>query len=120
MNPWVTWAAAVTAMVAGVLTMFFLRDRPRWAARMGGVMAGAGVVALANEALRPDPTAYIGIWVLVAGVTLVNWTTCQRAEREHHRRVMETLELLADLQRMQADRARLIERGERTWPPKEC
>lgn len=126
MNPYVTWAAAVACLVSGLLSTWVLQHRPVWARRAAMVMAGSGVVLLANEALRMEATAYIGICVAIVGSTFVNWMVCRQAERELHRRAIETLELLAELhrerQRSEIDRAAQRTRGESTgiWPPKEC
>lgn len=133
-NPTVTWAAAVVVVVAGVLSTWVLRDHPRWAVRAAAVMAGAGVTVVANEALGSAPTAYVGAWVLVAGTTFMNWRWCRRAECQHRRRIRDTLDLLAELERMHRERARMMadealtRRGESPrdhhgvgiWPTKEC
>lgn len=116
MIPYVTWAAVTVMMVAGVLSTWVLRQRPHWSTRAAAVMSGSGVVMLSNEALRPQPTAYIGAWVLIAGLTFMNWSVCRRAERDHHRRTIETLELLAELNRIHQLRQREAADRVGIWP----
>lgn len=124
MNPYVTWAAAMVCVVCGLLSTWVLRQRPRWSMQAAAVGAGASVVVVANEALRTGPTAYVGVWVLILATTFMNWSVCRRSERDHHRRVAETLELLSEMARVQRNRARLMsERGVGIYsepPPKEC
>lgn len=122
--PWITWGASMVTVASGMLSTWVLRDHPRWAMRAATVMTIGGMVTVGNEALRPEVTGFVGVWVLILGATILNLSTCHRAERQHHRRVMETQVLLYDLARMHRERARLLadeamqRRGEP--PPKEC
>lgn len=130
-SPYVTWVAAVVVTVAALVSML-LRTHPRLAVVAAAVMVGAGVTVVANEALRGS-TAYVGVWAMIATATFFNWRVCRRAERQHRRRMTETLELLGELEQMHRERARLMadealtRRGESPrdhgfgiWPTKEC
>lgn len=116
MNPYVTWAAGSVMATAGIASMFVFSRYPVWSKRLALVQVAASLVVISNEALRPVWDAYVGVWLVIAGTTIMNWWVCRRAERLHHRRIMEALEVLGELDRMH----RAAAHRAAAHPPKEC
>lgn len=114
MSFYVTWVAGVVMATTGIASMWVFSRSPRLSARLALVQVAAGLVVIANEALRPG-WSMLGIWLMVVASTFGNWYIAERADRRHHRNMTEALEVLAELERMHRQRARLMDR-----PPKEC
>lgn len=117
MNPYVTWAAGSVMATAGIASLYVFNRYPMWSKRLALVQIAASLVVIFNEALalRPVWNAYVGVWLVIVGTTIMNWRICRRAERQHHRRIMEALEVLGELDRMHRRAAHPADR-----PPKEC
>ena len=98
----------MVVVVAGIASTWVLSWSPKLARRATVVQIVAGLVMVGNEAARTEPTGYVGVWVLILGTTIMNFSICRRAERQHRRNVMEALSVLGDLERMHRERARMM------------